>query len=276
MRGELAEQLRPSVLALLRHVSWVVAVVLVGVRVAVSTLHTHHASAAMHLHLGQLSGNDGAPLADNGRALLLIVLRRCGSVVRCNLLNLANQELVLGEFDQVNTNVGKTIDENRADFDDLQFDDDHIHTLVSHLCCRLNLETESKLLFNSLWSAIMGSELVVALKVCSIVVLVVLLVVFGLVGDLRGDKDVGEWIRIGVQFETVHQQTVRLGGGVNGEIELEMAAVWLVMFRLAVVLFEDWWAAWAIQADTLRLSSMDTLEGNRLDDLDFMGANVWR
>lgn len=101
-------------LAVLRHVSGVVTVVLVAVRVslAVCALDSHHASAAVHLHLGQLGGNDGTPLTDHGRALLLLVRHRHGSILRCGLLNLANQEFILGQLDEVNTDVGETVDKD--------------------------------------------------------------------------------------------------------------------------------------------------------------------
>lgn len=208
VRGELAKQLGPSVLALLCHVSRVVTMVLVTLwaRVAVGALDTHHASTAVHLHLGQLSGNDRAPLADDGRALFLFIFHGRSGVLRCSLFNLANQELVFGKLDKVNANVRKAVDENRTDFDNLQVDNDHIHSLVGDLCCRLDLEAESKLLLNSLGSTIVGSEFVMTLEVCGIVViLVMLLVMLGLVDDLRGDENVGEWIRVGIEFEAVYQ-----------------------------------------------------------------------
>lgn len=56
-----------------------------------------------------------------------------------------------------------------------------------------------------------------------------------------------------------------------------MATMGFVMLGLAIVLFEDRRAAGAIQANALSLSDMDAFNRNRLDDLDFVGANLgWK
>lgn len=139
------------------------------------------------------------------------------------------------------------------------------------------MEAEAKLLCDSLGPAIMRSKLVMALEVCGpIVCLLVLLVVLWLVDDLRGNEDVGEGVGVGVQLEAVDEQTVGFGSVVDGEIEFEMAAVGFVMLGLVVVLFQDGRAAWAVEADGLGLSKADALDGNRLDDLDLVGADGGR
>lgn len=114
VRGQLTEQLRPSVLALLCQMFRVgtVVMVLVRVSVAVGALSAHHTGAAVHLHLGQLGDNDGTPLADDGCAFLVVLFRGHGSVLGSGLLNLANQKLVLGKFDEVDADVGKTVDKD--------------------------------------------------------------------------------------------------------------------------------------------------------------------
>lgn len=64
VRGELAEEQSPTVLVtvVVRHLAGVLTVVL-AVVARVSSLVTEHACAALHLHLGELSGDDRAPLA---------------------------------------------------------------------------------------------------------------------------------------------------------------------------------------------------------------------
>lgn len=64
VRGELAEEQRPAVLVtvVVRHLARVLTVVL-AVVARVSSLVAEHACAALHLHLGELSGDDRAPLA---------------------------------------------------------------------------------------------------------------------------------------------------------------------------------------------------------------------
>lgn len=129
-------------------------------------------------------------------------------------------------------------------------------------------------MLDGVWPAIMWLEFVVALELFGIVVLMMLLVVLGLVGDLRGDENIGKRVRVGVQFEAVNHQTVRFGGCVDGEIEFEVAAVRLMVLGLAIVLLKDWRAAWAVQAYALGLCDSDALDRNRLDDFDFVGAQL--
>lgn len=238
VRGELAEEQSPAVLVtvVVRHLAGVLTVV--AVVTTVSSLVAEHACAALHLHLGELSGDDRAPLAQDRRALLSVA-RWVRGVLRGGLLNLGNHKLVLGRLDQVDADIGKTIDKDGADLDDLEVDNNEVENLVSGLS-GLNLETESKLLLDGLGLLVVGSELVVALEsFCVLFVILVVLVVVLLVlvlSDLRSHENIAERIRVGVKLKAVDHET----GLVDGEVEFEVAGVLLVVLLwLAMVVLED-------------------------------------
>lgn len=262
VRGELAEEQGPAVLAVVRHLvaADVMTVVVVGVCLsAVASLDAHHARAAVHLHLLQLGGDDGAPLAEDGGALLLLLVHRGGGGLGCGLLDLGDKEVVPGRLDQVDTDVGKAVDEYGADLDNLEVDDDELETLVGGLDDGLNLQAEAKLLLDRLGRlALVWAELVVALKLLGIlcgvllVLVVVLVMVPGLLGDLSCDENVCEGVGVGVQLEAVDRQLA----GLSGEVELEMAIVLLVVGFLwfaVVLLLEDGRAPSALEVDGLGL-----------------------
>lgn len=119
----------------------------------------------------------------------------------------------------------------------------------------------------------MGSELVMALDRLGVIVLV-LVVVLGLIGDLGGDEDIAKGVRVGVELKAVDHQAVRLGVGIDREGELEMAGVMFIVLLvvLLVVLLEDGWAAWAIQADGLRLGEGYAFDRDGVDNLYIVGA----
>lgn len=200
VRGELAEEQSPAVLVtvVVRHLAGVLAVV--AVVTTVSSLVAEHACAALHLHLGELSGDDCAPLAKDRRALLSVA-RWARGILRGGLLDLGNQKLVLGRLDQVDADIGKAINKDGADLDDLKVNENKIETLVSGLS-GLNLKTESKLLLDGLGLLIVWSEFVVALEgFCVLFVILVVLVVVLLVlvlSDLRSHEDIGKRVGVGV------------------------------------------------------------------------------
>lgn len=138
VRGKLAEELRPAVLTSLGHVTRVVAVMRVRVAVTLAALESQHASATLRLELLQLGGDDGAPFADHGGALLA-VLGRVIDVLRWGLFNLGDYELVLGVLDQANADVGQAIDKDGTDFNDLEVNDDKVQTIIGGCGGGLNL-----------------------------------------------------------------------------------------------------------------------------------------
>lgn len=222
VRGELAEEQGPAVLAVVvGHVAGLVPVVVVmSVGVPVSRLPTHHARAAVRLHPLELGGDDCAPLADVGGALLLLVAHGIGRVLGGGLLNLGDEKLVVRRLDQVHADVGEAVDEDGADLDDLQVNDDQIYALIGRLGNGVDLQAKAELLLDDLGLVLVGPELVVTLEGLDailgvLVVLVVVLVV--LVGNLGGDEDVGEGVGVGVQLEAVDEEAV---GVCDGEVEL--------------------------------------------------------
>lgn len=279
VRGELAEEQRPAVLAVVvGHVARVLAVV---VRVRVSSVSglaaAHHTRTAVHLHLLELGGDDGAPLANEGRALLLLLAHWARHGLGGGLLDLGDEELVLGRLDQVYADIGQPVDEHGPDLDDLQVDDDKVETLVGGLGHGMDLQAEAELLLDGLGLPVMGSELVVALESLAgtlgiLVVLVAVLVL--LVVDLGGDKNVRKWVGVGIQLKAVDRQSVGVG---DGEVELEVAAVLLVvLLGLAVVLLEDGWASCTLEADGLRQGGGESLDGNGIEGLDFVSTQLRR
>lgn len=258
-------------------------VALVVVRLSVigfSLGAAHHAGAAVHLHLVELVGDDGLPLAQNGGALLVLLHRR-GYALGCGLLDFANQEVVVGGLDQVDSKVGKAVDEDRADFDDLQVNDNEVQSLVGGVL-GVDLKAEAELLLdNGLVSA--WSKFVVAQKSfgsvlsripCLVAVLFVALLLLWLLGNLRCNKNICKWVGMGVQLEAVEHQSVTAGGLVDGKAKLEMAVVLLVVLRLAMMLIGDGRTSWAVQVDGLGLCDGDAFERNGLEDLDIVGIDL--
>lgn len=104
-------------------------------------------------------------------------------------------------LDHVDTNVWESLNENRANFDDLEVKEDEVQVVVGCLLDGVDLETETEWLLNDLWlSMVSRSEFVVARqnpRVVTIVFLLtlhmfvmvfVVLVVLSLVGDLWSDE----------------------------------------------------------------------------------------
>lgn len=116
----------------------------------------------------------------------------------------------------MNADVGKTVDEDRSDFNDLQVDEDKVEDVVGRLR-RVDLKTEAKLLLHGLGLLIVWSELVMALESLGVlfVILVVLVVVLLLVCNLRSHEDIGERVGVGVQLKAVDNQA----GLVDGKVE---------------------------------------------------------
>lgn len=102
----------------------------------------------------------------------------------------------------------------------------------------------------------------------------VVVVVLPLVGNLWGDEEVGEWVRIGVQFKAIQHQLVGPVGSVDGEVELEVAAVLLVVFGLSVVVLEYGGASGAVEAQRLGLRKGCALERESLDDLNVVRGDA--
>lgn len=89
--------------------------------------------------------------------------------------------------------------------------------------------------------------LLVALHV--FLVVLVVLVVLPLVGDLWSDEEVGKGVGVGVELEAIQHQPIGLGGPINREVELEVAAVLLVVLGLSVVVLEDGRTSGAVEAE---------------------------
>lgn len=144
----------------------------------------------------------------------------------------------------------------------MQVKDDEVEVVLGGLLDGVDLKAETEWLLNHLWlSLVTWSELVVArqdpgvvtilllLGLHVFVVFLVVLVVLPLVGDLWSDEKVGEWVGVGVEFEAVHHQPVGLGGTIDGEVELEVAAVLLVVLGLSVVVLEHGRASGTVEAE---------------------------
>lgn len=144
----------------------------------------------------------------------------------------------------------------------------------------MDLKAETEWLLNDLWSSLMSwSELVVARQYPRVVTVVLLLalhvflmvlVVLPLVGNLWSDEDVGKWVGVGVELEAIQHQPIGLGGSIHGEIELEVAAVLLVVLGFSVVVLEHGRASRAVEAERLGLCDGCTLERKSLDDFSIM------
>lgn len=181
----------------------------------------------------------------------------------------------------MDADIGKAVDKDGANLDDLEVNDDKVENIVGGLS-RLNLKTEAKLLLDGLGLLVVWSEFVVALEsLCVLFVVFVVLVVMFLVlvfGDLRSHKDVGKWVRVGVQLETVDHET----GLVDGEVELEVAGVLLVVLLwLAMVVLEDGRASSALDIHSLGLCLILSVPhsvdgGDRLDDFNVGFAQLGR
>lgn len=181
----------------------------------------------------------------------------------------------------MDADIGKAVDKDGADLDDLEVNNDEVENIVGGLS-RLNLKTEPKLLLDGLGLLVVWSELVVALEsLCVLFVILVVLVVVLLVlvfGDLWSHKDVGEWVGVRVQLETVDHET-RL---VDGEVEFEVAGVLLVvLLGLAMVVLEDGWASSAFNIHCLGLCLVLSVPhgvdgGDGLDDFDVGLAQLGR
>lgn len=177
----------------------------------------------------------------------------------------------------MDADVGKTVDKDGADFDDLEVDNNQVENVVG--LGRLNLKTEAKLLLHGLGLHVVRAELVVALESFRIlcVILVVLVVVLLLVGNLRSHEDVAEGVGVGVQLEAVDHQA-RL---IDGEVEFEMAGVLLVvLLGFAVVVLEDGRASGTFDFDglclCLGLSCPHGIDGHNLDDFNVGLAELGR
>lgn len=123
----------------------------------------------------------------------------------------------------------------------------------------MDLKAETEWLLNDLWSSMMSwSELVVAREYPGVVtvvlllalhVLLMVLVVLALVGNLWSGEDVGKWVGVGVELEAIQHQPIGVGGSINGEVELEVAAVLLGLLGLSVVVLEHGRASRAVEAE---------------------------
>lgn len=71
VRGHLPEEQRPTIRTIEHSVVLVVVAGRLGVAV-VAGLTAHHTSTAMHLHLVELVGDDGLPLAESGGAFVAL------------------------------------------------------------------------------------------------------------------------------------------------------------------------------------------------------------
>lgn len=126
----------------------------------------------------------------------------------------------------------------------------------------MDLKAKTERLLNNLWPSLVSwSELVVARKNPGVVAVLFLLalhmllvvfvvfVVLPLVGNLWSDEDVGKWVRVGVQLEAIQHQPVGAIGSINGEVELEVAAMLLMVLGLSMVVLEHGRASGAVEAE---------------------------
>lgn len=188
----------------------------------------------------------------------------------------------------MDADIWEAINKDRADFNDLEIHLDQVEPLVSGLLYRVNLQTKAKLLLYGLGPVLVRPVLVVALQRFSVVLLLLLLVLVAVlatvvlgfeVGDLGGNQDIGERIRVRIQLEAVDGQSV----GINdSEIEFEMARVVVLVWFLVVlgllvtvvVLFEDRRASRTFESHRLCLRKGDGLHRDSLERLDFIGGDL--
>lgn len=162
-------------------------------------------------------------------------------------------------LDHVHTDVGESLDKLRTNFDDLEVNYDKVQVVLGRLLHGVDLKAKTERLLNNLWPSLVSwSELVVArenpgvvavLFLLALHMLLVVFVVLPLVGNLWSDEDVGKWVGVGVQLEAIQHQPVGAIRSINGEVELEVAAVLLMVLGLSMVVLEHGRASGAVEAE---------------------------
>lgn len=164
-------------------------------------------TALVGTEAGKFLHDNSLPLADKSSAFLLLV--HGVSHLGLASLDLANHQLSGGSLDELDLYIGNAVDEDVADFDDVELDHDELQGILLALGNGRRLHAEAKAV-DALRLRALEVRRSLRLSACE-------------VRTNSGDEAVCERVGVGIEFKVVEQQAISAVGRLDGEVQLQMA-----------------------------------------------------